>query len=138
MPIGIASMGSGPAGIAFDPDHSLVVGYKGGGQLIRVKLDSGVESSRITFGPLNDWVNGIAYDVRGRAYLALFDLNAFRDVVRVDGAGVAQVPVASGGHFSAMAFGRGALDCTDLYVSDPTAGMAVRRFTTDFAGLSIP
>jgi len=138
MPIGIASMGSGPAGIAFDPDHSLVVGYKGGGQLMRVKLDKGVESSRTTFGPINDWVNGIAYDVRGSVYLALFDQNAFRDVVRIDGAGSTQVPVVREGHFSAMAFGRGALDCTDLYVSDPTAGMVVRRFSTGYAGLSIP
>jgi sugar lactone lactonase YvrE len=138
MPIGIASMGSGPAGLAFDPDHTLVVGYKGSGQLIRIRMDKGVESGRSTFGPLNDWVNALAYDDRGRLYLALFDLNAFRDVVRLDGDNASPVPIASGGHFSAMAFGRGALDCTDLYVADPAAGAAVRRFSTQYAGLSVP
>jgi streptogramin lyase len=141
MPIGIAAMGSGPAGLAFGPDHTLVVGYKGGGQLVRIALTAGtpeqpsVEARRATFGPISDWVNALVYDQRGRLYLALFDLNALRDVVRLERDDAPPFPIASGGHFSSMAFGRGALDCHDLYIADPGAGMTVRRFPTDSTGL---
>jgi streptogramin lyase len=139
MPIGVSSVGSGPAGLVFAPDRTLVVGYKGGGQLLRISIDAtGVEDRRATFGPVNDWVNGLAYDERGRLYLALFDTAAARDVVRLDSDDAAPVSVASGGHFSALAFGRGDLDCRDLYISDPFAGMAVRRIPTAYAGLSLP
>jgi sugar lactone lactonase YvrE len=147
MPIGISSMGSGPAGLAFAPDHTLVVGYKGSGQLIRISLtpprpempDPGpTEASRKTFGPINDWVNALAYDRRGRLYLALFDLEGPRDLVRLDSDDAKPVSVASGGQFSGMAFGRGELDCTDLYVADPAAGKVVRRLPTDAAGLLTP
>jgi hypothetical protein len=126
--IGVRAMNSGPAGLAFAPDGALVVGYKGRGQLIRITLDHGVESGRQTFGPTMDWVNGLVYDQRGRLYLAQFDQTAPRDVIRLDSDAATPVPFASGGHFSALVFGRGELDCNDLYISDPFAGAMVRRF----------
>jgi streptogramin lyase len=137
-PVGMASNGTHPAGLAFAPDHTLVVGYKGHGKLVRLSIGANhVETHRGNFGPINDWVNGLAYDQRGRLYLALYDLVAPRDVVRLDADDAAPVTIVSGGHFSAMAFGRGELDCTDLYIADPDAGMVVRRVTTSYAGLSI-
>jgi sugar lactone lactonase YvrE len=131
MPIGVRSMSSGPAGLTFAPDRTLVVGYKGGGQLIRISLTDGLESRRVTFGPVMDWVNGLAYDQRGRLYLSLFDFDVLSDVVRLDSDTATPVPVASGGRFSAMAMGRGELDCRDLYVADPSPGQPVRRIPTE-------
>lgn len=137
--IGVRNNGTGPAGIAFAPGGSLVIGYKGTGPLIRLFLGGdGIETRRDTFGPTNDWINGLAYDERGGLYLAIYDQMNLRDVVRIASDAAPPVPVATGGHFSAMAFGRGALYCTDLYITDPTPGMQVRRVPTDYAGLSLP
>ncbi|HXU80726.1 MAG TPA: hypothetical protein VN914_04975, partial [Polyangia bacterium] len=60
--IGLRSNGTGPAGLAFARDGTLVVGYKGTGPLIRLSLGAGIEIGRGSFGPINDWINGLAYD----------------------------------------------------------------------------
>ena len=43
-----------------------------------------------------------------------------------------RVEVARDGRFASMAFGRGALDCNDLYVAVPSGAM--RRLATDTPG----
>jgi sugar lactone lactonase YvrE len=130
---------TGPAGLAFALDGRLVVGVKGSVPLLRLSIGAdGKETGRQSFGTVSEWANGVAIDERGRIYVALYDQSLTKDVVRLDSDAAAPVPVVKAGHFSSMAFGRGALDCHDLYVSDPSPGVVVRRVTMDAAGQAIP
>lgn len=136
--IGETDNSIGPAGIAFASDGKLVVGAAGTDPLVRVTIGAdGREAGRMAFGALRGWANGLAFDERGRLYVALFDLNQGRDVVRVDSDTASPVPFVRDGHFSSIVFGRGALDCRDLYAADPM-GAVVRRMTTDANGLALP
>jgi sugar lactone lactonase YvrE len=137
-PLGVPAEYSGPAGLAFAADGTLVVGIKGNVPLVRLTLAGGLEMVRASFGMVNEWVNGLAYDERGRLYVALFNQTETRDVVRLDSDTAVPVPVVKAGQFSTIAFGRGELDCHDLYVSDPAPGMVVRRMRTDTRGLATP
>jgi streptogramin lyase len=137
MDIGKRSDFTGPAGLAFGPDGKLAVGVKGNSPLLRLTLAGGTEMGRVTFGPVNDWVNGLVYDERGRLYVATFDQTMPKDVIRLDGDNAAPISYVKAGRFSSMAFGRGELDCKDLYVTDASAGVTVRRMTTDAPGLRV-
>jgi len=137
-PLGVRADYTGPAGLAFASDGALVVGIKGDLPLIRLTMVGGIEMVRASFGMVNEWVNGLAYDERGGLYVALFNLTEARDVVRLDSDSAPPVSVVKAGHFSTIAFGRGELDCHDLYVTDPSAGAVVRRTMTDTRGQAIP
>jgi sugar lactone lactonase YvrE len=137
-PLGVPAEYSGPAGLAFAADGTLVVGIKGDLPLFRLTLVGGMEMNRQAFGMVNEWANGLVYDERGRLYVALFNQTMPRDVVRLDSDTAAPVAVMKTGRFSSMAFGRGELNCHDLYVTEASPGAVVRRMTTDTRGQAIP
>src|SRR6185436_16344062 len=108
-----------PSGVAVDPvTGDLLVGLEHGGPLYRLGLTSYMESSRNTVGTWSGWANGLTYDLRNRLYVGIYDDVEPRTVVRLEADGRAMV-MLSGGRFSSLAFGRGVLDCHDLYVTDP-------------------
>jgi hypothetical protein len=122
-PVGSASQL--PAGLTFDPDGNLIVGLEEG-PLFRLSLTSGVESGRVQLSGWTGWANGLAHDYRGRLYVAQYHDTQSRTIVRLDITGNAvtgSTTVATGGRFSSIAFGRGPLDCRDLYIADPFGPM---------------
>ncbi|HEY0705248.1 MAG TPA: SMP-30/gluconolactonase/LRE family protein, partial [Polyangia bacterium] len=135
-PIGDGVQGYRPSALAFGPSGDLFVGMRGWGNIHRLTLTDGLETRRQIFGAFVGWANGLAFDQQGRLYVGLYDNDRTTDVVRLDPTGVAEEVLLSGGRFSSLAFGRGALSCNDLYVSDRAGG--VRRLTLDAPGLRRP
>jgi hypothetical protein len=122
-PVGSASQL--PAALTFDPDGNLIVGVEEG-PLFRLTLTGGVESGRAQLTGWSGFANGLAHDYRGRLYVAQYHDTQSRTIVRLDITGNAvtgTTTVATGGRFSSIAFGRGPLDCRDLYVADPFGPM---------------
>jgi sugar lactone lactonase YvrE len=134
--LGAAVDDEAPAGLAFAPDGALTVGLRKGGEIFRLGLaPDGREDSRSVVPGLADaWGNGLAFDEAGRLYVADYDDVADRTVIRV--AAGQRATVATGGRFASLAFGRGTLDCKDLYVAAPSGPM--RRIATDTAGFYPP
>ena len=125
-----------PAGLTFAADGSLLVGLAGVGPIVRLTLAAGIESSRRTHGHYHAWGNGLAFDSRGRLYIATGSVGgAGRLVIMVEDESAA-IEVASGPAFASITFGRGALDCKDLYIATPSA--ALWRLPTDSPGWSAP
>jgi sugar lactone lactonase YvrE len=122
MPIGNNGLGQSPAALAFAADGGLLVGLEHGGSIYRLTLAGGREAGRNAVGSWTGWANGLTFDRRQRLYVAIYDDTAPRSVVRLEADGSA-TPVATGGRFSSLAFGRGALDCRDLYIAEPFAAM---------------
>jgi sugar lactone lactonase YvrE len=127
--------GSSPAGIALGPDGALYVGNYGG-PIIRVELEDGVEQRRGAWGEFSGRANGLAFDAAGRLYVGTYSTAQDAQLVRVDASESEPILIQSGPHFSSLAFGRGALDCKDLYIAVPTGPM--RRITTDTPGAAMP
>lgn len=119
-PIGTAEQK--PAAIAVAPDGGLLVGLEHGGPLYKLTLAGGRESSRALFGTWTGWANGLAFDRRGRVYIAMDDDSKPQAVVRLEADGKTVTTLLSGSRYSSIAFGRGVLDCRDLYVADPYGG----------------
>jgi hypothetical protein len=139
--ISVASVGDiakdqGPGGLAFAADGGLIVGIRKGGPVIRMTLASGVEGGRTNFGSFDGWANGLALDRSGRLYVGIYDLSVNTSVMRIASDGSTSAPVAGGGRFASLAFGRGPLDCHDLYVAN--VGGAMLRLRTDTLGLTLP
>jgi sugar lactone lactonase YvrE len=130
VPLGSAALKQAPAGLTVDADQNLIVGLEHGGPLYKISLSGGREQSRTVFGSWTGWANGLAFDRRGRLYVSIYDDQDPRAVVRLEPDGTT-VTVTSGGRFSSIAFGRGSLDCRDLYVADPFGPM--RRVRVDDA-----
>jgi streptogramin lyase len=120
-PFGITSQQL-PSAVTMDPGGNLIVGLDHGGPLYQVVLSGGLEAARAPVPGWTGWANGLTYDRRGRLYIGIYDEVASRDVVRLE-ADRTTTTIASGGRFSSLAFGRGPLDCRDLYVADPYAAM---------------
>jgi sugar lactone lactonase YvrE len=131
-PIGDVPADSGPAGLAFGPDGWLYVGFKGTGKITRLRLTGGIEAQRLPYGTLVDWANGLAFDQKGRLYVALYGKDISRSVVRLDSDVAAPVTLLMGPWFSGIAFGRGALDPRQLFVAEPMGPL--HRLQTDTAG----
>jgi hypothetical protein len=111
-----------PSALALAGNGDLIVGLDHGGPLYRLGLVNGLEQSRTTVGTWSGWANGLAFDLRGRLYVGIYDDTQPRTVVRLEPSGPPTV-LLSGGRYSSIAFGRGALDCRDLYVTDPFGPM---------------
>jgi sugar lactone lactonase YvrE len=120
-----------PGGLAFGLDGALYAGTFNG-PIMRIELDGGVERSRAPWGAFSDRANGLAFDARGRLYVGTFSSTDEARLVRIDDSEGDPVEIQSGPHFSSLAFGRGALDCRDLYVAVPSGPM--RRIQTDAPG----
>ena len=120
-----------PGGLAFGPDGALYAGTFNG-PIMRIELAGGVERSRAPWGDFMDRANGLAFDARGRLYVGTFSPTDDALLVRIDDGEGGPVEIQEGPHFSSMAFGRGALDCRDLYVALPSGPM--RRIETDTPG----
>jgi hypothetical protein len=109
-----------PAALAFAPDGNLLVGLENSGPIYKVTLTAGgVEASRIPIGEWMGWANGLTFDHGGRLYISIYHDTDPRSVVRLDADGKTTLPISSGGRFSSIAFGRGPLDCRDIYIADP-------------------
>jgi sugar lactone lactonase YvrE len=134
--VGDPAAGQAPAALAFAPDGALLVGMKNGGPIHRLVLAGGVEQSRSAFGTFDGWANGMAFDSAGRLYVGLYhDSNEAR-LVRLDADGFNLSDQLSGGRYGSLAFGRGPLDCRDLYAAQPHAAM--QRLPTDTPGRPPP
>jgi sugar lactone lactonase YvrE len=129
-PLGDPAMKQMPAAVTMDLDGNLIVGIEPGGPLYRVFIDGMLESSRTTVGTWMGWANGLTLDRYGRIYVGIYDDTNPREVVRLEADGSVKT-LATGGRFSSLAFGRGVLDCRDLYVTDPYGPM--RRIRVDDA-----
>ena len=114
-----------PAALAFTPDGNLLVGLEHGGPLHSLTMNGTIESMRNQVGKWTGWANGLAFDRRGQLYISIYDDTAPRSVVRLRPDNTSSEPILTGGRFSSIAFGRGALDCRDLYVADPYGPMQV-------------
>ncbi|HEY0709052.1 MAG TPA: SMP-30/gluconolactonase/LRE family protein, partial [Polyangia bacterium] len=134
--IGNLSQDLAPAGLAFGPDGSLFVGMRSEGPILRLTLVNGVESARSEFGIFRGWANGLAFDSAGRLYVATYKLAPPSSLVRITATGDAVVQLAVANGFASLAFGRGPLDCNQLYVANPAGAMV--RLTTDTPGLRLP
>jgi sugar lactone lactonase YvrE len=130
--IGAAAADQAPAALAFGPDGALYVGMRKGGPILRLTLDPVTrrETGRAAYGTVTGWGNGLAFDQSGRLYVALYDDELMERVVRVGPGG--NEDVETNGRFASMAFGRGPLDCHDLYIAVPPGSM--RRLATDTPG----
>jgi streptogramin lyase len=125
-----------PAGLAFGPAGELFVG-SASGPLLRIDLTDGIETQRVAHGDYTGWANGIAVDARGRLYVGGYGQSGNQPgFVRIDGSDAQPVSLQPGARFSSMAFGRGALDCRDLYLA--VSNGELRRIQTDTPGLPVP
>jgi serine/threonine protein kinase/streptogramin lyase len=123
-----------PAALAFAPNGDLFLGNFGS-TIVRLSLEGGREMARHTFGKTYPWGNGLAFDVRGRLYVSDY-WPGERSILRFEPDGSKWTVAGSGTHLSSLVFGRGALDCRDLYVASPAGPL--RRLPTDAAGLPLP
>ena len=125
------------AGLAFTKTGDLLVGTLGNGQLFKLTLDGGIERNRTPLGNYRGWTEAIAVDENGRIYVSTHGATgAESQVIRLDAEGGSPMPLLDGPAFRGLAFGRGALDCRDLYVA--SQGGPLRRITTDSYGLPVP
>jgi sugar lactone lactonase YvrE len=121
-----------PGALVFGPDGALYVGTFNG-PVVRLELADGVERNRSPWGGFEGRANGMAFDGRGRLYVGTYVTGGGdAQLVRVDGADADAVVVQEGVQFSSLAFGRGALDCKDLYIAMPAGPML--RLETDTPG----
>jgi sugar lactone lactonase YvrE len=130
---------SKPAGLAFGSDGALYVGTSPSGPILRFDLANGVESARRSYGHYIGWGNGLVFDERGRLYLSTtisaMTMGESR-VVRIASDDSGAIQIVGGRNFGGMAFGRGALNCNDLYIASSSG--ALQRFESDAKGLPLP
>jgi sugar lactone lactonase YvrE len=120
-----------PSALVLGPDGALYAGTNEG--LVRIEVADGVERNRSPWGAFQGRANGLAFDGRGRLYVGTY-VGTGDDalLVRIDGADADPVDIQEGPRFSSLAFGRGALDCRDLYIAVPSGPL--RRLETDTPG----
>lgn len=121
-----------PNGVLFDGDGTLLVAMYGTGDMVRLSLDptTHVETGRVTIDANSGNPDGLARDVQGRYYVTD---NGDDEVLRYDTTFANPQSLGTGvGAAANMAFGRGALACTDLYV---TSSGAMRRIDAGAAGV---
>ena len=121
-PLGDSALDQAPAGLGIAPDGNLLVGMEPSGPIYKLILSSGLETSRAPFNSWVGWANALTHDGQGRLYVSTYHDTSPRSVLRLESDG-SVTTLTSGGRFSSIAFGRGALDCRDLYVADPFGPM---------------
>ena len=122
-----------PAGLTFAVDGTLLVGSAGTGPILRLTLAGGKEQARRTHGHLFTWGNGLVFDRRGRLYVVTYSPTRQARVVMIVEDESTAIEVANGMGFGSLAFGRGPLDCRDLYIAVPSGQLL--RLPTDAPGL---
>jgi streptogramin lyase len=111
--------------LAFGPSGDLFVGSSSGA-IKRFRVAAGKLSDPVDQTGVLGAVNALAFDIDGRLYVASTVGTTSQALNQIaPGALVALPVVGVTGRLSALAFGRGALDCHDLYVAD-LAGAAKR------------
>jgi streptogramin lyase len=128
-----------PAGLAFGTDGGLYVGTSPSGPILRYDMANGVEAARRSYGHYIGWGNGLVFDERGRLYLSTTVsamANAEARVVRIASDDSGAIQIVGGRNFGGMAFGRGALNCNDLYIASSSGPL--QRFESDAKGLPLP
>ncbi|HEV8322339.1 MAG TPA: SMP-30/gluconolactonase/LRE family protein [Myxococcota bacterium] len=118
-------------GLLFDPDGTLLVLNYGGGTIWRLTLDASmVETGRVMAGDAGGaMIDGIGRDAMGRYYVTD---NSGDRLLRFDASFGNQTPLLTGiGAAANVAFGKGALACTDVYVA---SSGALGLFHGDSAG----
>lgn len=112
-----ASAISQPNGVMFDDDGTLLVVSYATGQILRLTLDASfAETSRVVAGTMaGSALDGIAKDVLGRYYLSD---NSGGRLLRTDSSfGSVEILLTGVTRAANIAFGKGALDCLDVYVA---------------------
>jgi DNA-binding beta-propeller fold protein YncE len=127
-----------PNGLLFDTDGTLLVARYSNGDVYRLTLTAGAETGRITAlagtTGMTGNPDGLARDEMGRLYVTN---NSGGRVLRFGAAqngvyGAREELAMSVGSAANMAFGRGALACTDLYV---TSSGALRKVAAGATGV---
>jgi sugar lactone lactonase YvrE len=120
-----------PNGVLFDDDGTLLVARYQAGDVLRLTLDAAYsETARGTAGSGAGNPDGLARDDQGRYYVTD---NGGGEVLRYDSQFQNPEAILPGvGAAANMAFGRGALACTDLYV---TSSAALRRIEAGAEGV---
>ena len=125
------------AGLAFTKTGDLLVGTLSNGGLYKLTIVGGNEGTRTPLGSFRGWTEAIALDENGRIYLSTHGATGAESrVIRLEADGSGPMPLLDGPAFRGLAFGRGALDCRDLYVASQSGPL--RRITTDAYGLPLP
>jgi hypothetical protein len=130
-PFGSSTLGQAPSALAFGPSGHLLVGLERGGPIHELTVVGGQEIARAPFGKWTGWANGLTFDRRGRLYIATANENATPSVVRLEPDGQTTT-ISSGTRFSGLAFGRGPLDCRDLYLAAPSGPLVRIRVDDSF------
>jgi eukaryotic-like serine/threonine-protein kinase len=125
---------SRPVALAFGPQGDLFVGTNTA-DLFRLQLQAGRETARSLFGNAGARGGGLAFDLRGRLYLAEY-WPGRRSLFRIEADGSRFVAVGEGTQLGPIAFGRGSLDCRDLYVASGDGPL--QRIRTDTPGYPPP
>lgn len=127
-----------PNGVLFDADGTLLVASYATGNVHRLTLTAGAETGRMTAlvgaTGMTGAPDGLARDAMGRLYVTN---NSGGRVLRFGAAtagvfGAREELAMSVGAAANMAFGQGALACTDLYV---TSSGALRRLSVGATGV---
>jgi sugar lactone lactonase YvrE len=126
---------SQPNGVLFDADGTLLVASYATGVIHRLTLDASMEETDradvldISTGGEGGSPDGLARDALGRFYVTD---NADGEVLRYSpGSPTPDLLLDNVGAAANMAFGKGALDCEDLYV---TSSGALRRIAAGATG----
>lgn len=122
------------AGLVIEPDGSLLVAVSSDGTLVRIHLADHHEVDRAVIATGLGNPSGLATDVAGRIYVSD---NGGRRLLRVDADGRNLQVLLSGipGPMD-LAFGTGALPCTDLYIGSTLTFMRYERGDTPGAPVS--
>jgi sugar lactone lactonase YvrE len=131
VPLGSVALSQAPSGVTIDPFGDLIVGLEHGGALYKVALGGTLPQAPVPYGKWTGWANGMTFDRRDRLLIGIYDDENPRDVVRIEADGKVTT-ITSGGRFSSLAFGRGTLDCRDLYVAEPFGPMRRVRINDAF------
>jgi hypothetical protein len=133
-PVSMTAFAQAPAGLAFGPTGGdLYVGSATAGPITRISMTNGMETARNRYGTYNGVADGLAFDGATRLYVTAFAATGDSQVVRLDATGSNPVTVAMGGQLSSLAFGQGALDCRDLYITAKPGAML--RVPVDIPGV---
>jgi hypothetical protein len=123
-------------GLAFGPTGHLFAGSSNGG-IRRFRVQGLKLVEPFDYGAFAGAANDLAFDVEGRLFIADSVGPTARPLVQIPPSGTGIIPITDViGRFTALAFGRGALDCHDLLIADP--GGVARRWSATQPGLNVP